>query len=163
MREWAKANVSILTAVASVVSLALVFGAVGGVIPSRILPRASDAVLAAIPHLNAAISATAIGTILLGWRAIARGNVFIERNPRRRRAAGADTTRRTFLFGERARNEETSNRSRVRGRALLVQIRSDSLGQPTDTLVVAAQEMDLTRRDRTARAPAAQRRVGGLA
>ena len=75
MREWAKANVSILTAVASVVSLALVFGAVGGVIPSRILPRASDAVLAAIPHLNAAISATAIGTILLGWRAIARGNV----------------------------------------------------------------------------------------
>jgi lipopolysaccharide export system protein LptA len=82
---------------------------------------------------------------------IARGNVFIERNPRRRRAAGADTTRRTFLFGERARNEETSNRSRVRGRALLVQIRSDSLGQPTDTLVVAAQEMDLTRRGRQRR------------
>ena len=75
MREWARENVPLLTAAASVVSLALVFGAVGGVIPSAVLPRASDAVIAAIPHLNAAISATAIGTILLGWRAIARGNV----------------------------------------------------------------------------------------
>ncbi len=75
MREWARENVPSLTAVASVVSLALVFGAVGGVVPSSLLPRASDATLAAIPHLNAAISATAIATILLGWRAIARGNV----------------------------------------------------------------------------------------
>jgi putative membrane protein len=75
MREWARENVPTLTAVASVVSLALVFGAVGGAIPSSLLPRASDAAIAAIPHLNAAISATAIGTILLGWRAISRGNV----------------------------------------------------------------------------------------
>ncbi|WP_066416765.1 DUF420 domain-containing protein [Halorubrum aethiopicum] len=75
MREWARENVPALTAVASVVSLALVFGAVGGAIPSGLLPRASDAALAAIPHLNAAISATAIATILLGWRAISRGNV----------------------------------------------------------------------------------------
>lgn len=75
MREWARENVPLLTAAASVVSLALVFGAVGGIIPSAVLPRASDAVIDAIPHLNAAISATAIVTILLGWRAIARGNV----------------------------------------------------------------------------------------
>ncbi|RAW45682.1 DUF420 domain-containing protein [Halorubrum sp. 48-1-W] len=75
MREWARENVPFLTAVASVVSLALVFGAVGGVIPSSLLPRASDATIAAIPHLNAVISATAIATILLGWRGIARGNV----------------------------------------------------------------------------------------
>jgi len=74
MSEWARENV-LLTALLSVVALALVFGAVGGVIPSSVLPRASDTVLAALPHLNAAISATAIGTILVGWRAISRGNV----------------------------------------------------------------------------------------
>ena len=75
MQTWARENVPLLTAVLSVVSLALVFGAVGGFIPSRLLPRASDAVLAAIPHLNAVISAAAIVTILLGWRAISRGDV----------------------------------------------------------------------------------------
>ncbi len=100
---------------------------------------------------NTYMEADSVTYLRTDQMSIARGNVFIERNPRRRRAAGADTTRRTFLFGERARNEETSNRSRVRGRALLVQIRSDSLGQPTDTLVVAAQEMDLTRRGRQRR------------
>jgi len=75
MSEWARENVPLLTAVSSAVALALVFGAVGGVIPSALLPRAPDAVFAAIPHFNAAVSATAIGTILLGWRAISRGNV----------------------------------------------------------------------------------------
>ncbi len=75
MRVPVRDHVPLATAVASAVALALVFGAVGGVIPSSVLPRASDAVIAAIPHLNAAISATAIITILLGWRAIARGNV----------------------------------------------------------------------------------------
>ena len=80
MSDWARENVSVLTAVSSVVALALVFGAVGGVIPSSLLPRASDAVLAAIPHFNAAVSATAIATILLGWREISRGNVERHRN-----------------------------------------------------------------------------------
>jgi len=75
MSEWARENVPLLTALLSVAALALVFGAVGGAIPSTVLPRASDSVLAALPHLNAAISATAIATILLGWRAISRGNV----------------------------------------------------------------------------------------
>ena len=75
MSEWARENVPLLTAISSVVALAVVFGAVGGAIPSALLPRASDAVLAAIPHFNAAVSATAIVTILLGWRAISRGNV----------------------------------------------------------------------------------------
>ncbi|MFD1571062.1 DUF420 domain-containing protein [Halorubrum laminariae] len=75
MSEWARENVPIVTALLSTVALALVFGAVGGVIPSSLLPRASDAVLAAIPHVNAAISVTAIGTIVLGWRAIGRGDV----------------------------------------------------------------------------------------
>ena len=75
MSEWARENVPLLTALLSVVALGLVFGAVGGVIPSSVLPRASDAVVGSLPHLNAAISLTAIGTILLGWRAISRGNV----------------------------------------------------------------------------------------
>ncbi|MDZ5810895.1 DUF420 domain-containing protein [Halorubrum sp. AD140] len=75
MFEWARENVPLLTALCSVVALAAVFGAVGGAIPSAVLPRASDAALAAIPHFNAAVSATAIATILFGWRAISRGNV----------------------------------------------------------------------------------------
>lgn len=75
MSAWARDNVPLLTALLSVISLALVFGAVGGIIPSSALPRASDGVLAAIPHLNALISAAAIVTILLGWRAISRGEV----------------------------------------------------------------------------------------
>jgi putative membrane protein len=80
MSDWARENVSVLTALASVVALALVFAAVGGVVPSSLLPRASDAVLAAIPHFNAAVSATAIATIVLGWREISRGNVTRHRN-----------------------------------------------------------------------------------
>lgn len=75
MRHWARENVRLLTGVLSVVALALVFGAAGGVIPSSLLPRASAAALAAIPHLNAVISAIAIVTIALGWRAIGAGNV----------------------------------------------------------------------------------------
>ena len=75
MSEWPRENVPLLTALLSVVSLALVFGAVGGIIPSSLLPRTSDAVLEAIPHFNAAVSATAIVTIVLGWRAISRENV----------------------------------------------------------------------------------------
>ncbi|WP_418280053.1 DUF420 domain-containing protein [Halorubrum sp. DTA98] len=75
MQRWARDNVPLLTVVLSAVSLALVFGAVGGAIPSAVLPRASDDVLAAIPHVNAVISATAIVTIGLGWRAIGRGRV----------------------------------------------------------------------------------------
>ena len=75
MSEWARENVPMLTALLSVVALALVFGAVGGIIPSSVLPRASDGTLNAIPHFNAVVSATAIVTIILGWRAIARGDV----------------------------------------------------------------------------------------
>ncbi len=75
MQDWARDNVPLLTAGFSAVSLALVFGAVGGAIPDTLLPRASDAVLAAIPHFNAAVSAVAITTIILGWRAISSGEI----------------------------------------------------------------------------------------
>lgn len=75
MSDWPREHVPLLTGLLSVVALALVFGAVGGAIPSGLLPRASDATLSALPHLNAVISFSAIATILLGWRAISRGNV----------------------------------------------------------------------------------------
>jgi len=68
-------RVPALTAVLTVVSLALVFGAVGGAIPSVLLPRAPDSVLGAIPTVNALVSTAAIGTILAGVRAIRRGKV----------------------------------------------------------------------------------------
>jgi putative membrane protein len=63
------------TALLSVVSLALVFAAALGVVPSGLLPRAPTAVLDAIPPVNAVISLVAIGTITAGWRAIRRGRV----------------------------------------------------------------------------------------
>ncbi|MBX0285116.1 DUF420 domain-containing protein [Halomicroarcula sp. F28] len=68
-------QVPALTGILTVVSLALVFGAVGGAIPSALLPRAPDSVLGAIPTVNAVISAAAIGTIVAGIRAIRRGDV----------------------------------------------------------------------------------------
>ena len=75
MQLQARERVPELTGLLTVVSLALVFGAVLGVIPTRYLPHAPDWLLAAIPHVNAVVSVTAIGTILLGWRAIRAGNV----------------------------------------------------------------------------------------
>ncbi len=75
MQLQARDRVPELTGLLTVVSLALVFGAVLGVIPSRHLPHAPDWFLTAIPHVNAVVSVTAIGTILLGWRAIRAGNV----------------------------------------------------------------------------------------
>ena len=68
-------RVTSLTAVLSVVSLAIVFAAAGGQIPSSTVPTAPEWFLDLIPHVNVLISATAIGTITLGWRAIRRGDV----------------------------------------------------------------------------------------
>lgn len=69
-----KQQVPLLTAVLSIVSLGLVFSAVGGIVPEWLLPR-SQGLIDLIPHLNAAISLAAIGTIIGGWRAIKRGDV----------------------------------------------------------------------------------------
>lgn len=78
MQAYARKHVPGLTAVLSVVSLALVFGAVLGYVPDAALPRV-DPLVAVIPHVNVAISATAIATILLGVRAIGRGDVATHR------------------------------------------------------------------------------------
>jgi putative membrane protein len=68
-------NVPELTAVLTVASLALVFGAVLGVIPRTLIPRASENTLALVPHVNAVISTVAIVTIVLGVRFVRRGDV----------------------------------------------------------------------------------------
>lgn len=68
-------RVPILTGILSVVSLALVFSAAGGVIPPAAVPSTPEWVLTAIPHVNAAISLLAIVTIGFGWRAIRQRNV----------------------------------------------------------------------------------------
>ncbi len=78
---------------------------------------------------------------------VARGRVFIRRKAPDSTAVASDTTTQTLLFGDRARNEKTRNYSRVEGRALLVQIRADSTGSPTDTLLVRARQMEATRTD----------------
>ena len=74
LRARARGHVPGLTAVLTVVSLALVFGAALGVVPETLLPQASEPVLDAIPHVNAVVSTAAIATILLGVRAIRRGD-----------------------------------------------------------------------------------------
>lgn len=75
MQLQARDHVPAMTALLSVVSLALVFGAALGTIPSTLLPRAPETVLAVIPHLNTALSLLALAVIGGGWRAIRRGNV----------------------------------------------------------------------------------------
>lgn len=68
-------RVPLLTGLLSAVSLALVFAAAGGVVPTSAVPSAPDPVLDAIPTVNAAISLAAIVAITVGWRSIRRGAV----------------------------------------------------------------------------------------
>ena len=53
----------------------------------------------------------------------------------------------TLLWGDRAENDERSKTSRVTGRALLMQVRADSTGVPTDTLFVRSHQLDASRSD----------------
>lgn len=73
MQAYARDHVGGLAAVLSVVSLALVFGAVLGYVPDGVVPRIGP--VGVIPHVNVVISATAIVTILAGVRAIRRRDV----------------------------------------------------------------------------------------
>jgi putative membrane protein len=68
-------HVPSVTVLLTVVSLALVFGAVLQVIPTESLPRLSDETLELVPHVNAVVSTAAIVTIVGGVREIRRGNV----------------------------------------------------------------------------------------
>jgi putative membrane protein len=73
-RTWAREHVPTLTALLTAVSLTAVFGAALQLLPVAALPS-PDGLLAAVPHVNAAVSLVAIGTIAVGVRAIRRGNV----------------------------------------------------------------------------------------
>ncbi|MFB6177738.1 MAG: DUF420 domain-containing protein [Halobaculum sp.] len=64
-----------VTALLTLVSLALVFGAALQVIPTEPLPRLSEGTLKLIPLVNAVLSTVAIVTIVAGVREIRRGNV----------------------------------------------------------------------------------------
>lgn len=74
MQQQVREHVPALTGLLTIISLALVFGAVFGVVPEGLLPRA-EGVLEAIPHVNALLSLTAIGTISYGVVAIRRRNI----------------------------------------------------------------------------------------
>lgn len=74
MRGFAREHVPGLTALLSVVSLALVFGAALRVIPEALLPQAPEAVFAAIPHVNAVLSTVALATIAAGVTFARRGD-----------------------------------------------------------------------------------------
>lgn len=75
MQGLVRDRVPAVTGLLTVVSLALVFGAVLGAIPAAALPRAPAWLLDAIPHVNAVISVVAIGTIGTGWYSIRKGDV----------------------------------------------------------------------------------------
>lgn len=75
MEKHVRERVPALTTVLTLVSLALVVGAVRGYVPSELLPRAPNLVLEAIPAANALISAVAIVVIVAGLRAIRRGDI----------------------------------------------------------------------------------------
>ena len=74
LREPVREHVPAVTALLTLVSLALVFGTVLGYVPETLLPHI-EALVTVVPHLNAVISLAAIGTILVGVRAIRRGDV----------------------------------------------------------------------------------------
>ena len=91
MQLDARNRVPELAAALTLLSLALVFGAVGGVVPGAALPRV-EALIDVAPHLNAALSLTAIVTIGYGIRAIRNGDVA------RHRVAMLTTTVLFFTF-----------------------------------------------------------------
>jgi putative membrane protein len=91
MQARVRERIPELTGLLSAVSLALVFGAVGGYLPESFLPE-SDPLITAVPHLNAVISLLAIGSILTGVRAIRNDRV------RRHRTAMLTTTALFALF-----------------------------------------------------------------
>lgn len=79
MERQVRHNLPALTGLLTVVSLALVFGAVLGAVPDGVLPEI-EWLLESVPHVNAALSLAAISTILYGVFSIRRG--YIQRHRR---------------------------------------------------------------------------------
>ena len=82
MQAFAREHVPGLTVVLSAAALGLVFGAVGGLLPA---PPRVDPLVAAVPHLNAALSVFGFVAVADGWRRIRGGDVTAHR---RRMVAG---------------------------------------------------------------------------
>lgn len=81
-------------------------------------------------------------------RSEAFGRVFIDRNPRQAPGEVDDPSvsqdeqnTRTWLFGDEAINDEEERRSDVQGNALMVQVQTDSIGMPRDTVIVRAERL----------------------
>ena len=74
-RHRLRSHVPALAGLLSAISLALVFSAVLGYVPNALIPEAPAWVVAAIPHVNAAISATAFASIAVGWYRIRAGDI----------------------------------------------------------------------------------------
>ncbi|WP_313695948.1 DUF420 domain-containing protein [Halorarum halobium] len=72
MRATARDHTVAVAALLSAVALALVFAVALELVPGGTLPRPPEAVLAAVPHVNAALSLAAIVTISLGVRFVRR-------------------------------------------------------------------------------------------
>jgi len=79
-------------------------------------------------------------------RSVATGDVFVRRTGDGG-AEAADSTDRTYLFGDWVDNQEQRRYSRVEGRALLIRVRMDTAGMPRDTLIVRAHRLDAQRSD----------------
>lgn len=72
-------HISGLTWILTLGSLALVFGAVLQLLPTRTLPRLPDIVIHAIPHLNVVLSIGGIISIGLGWYWVRHGEIRFHR------------------------------------------------------------------------------------
>lgn len=75
MRGWIRAHVTGVTIALTVVSAVIVFAATLEQIPSAYLPRAPEAVLMAIPHINAGLAVIALVAMGRGYLAITSGAV----------------------------------------------------------------------------------------
>lgn len=71
-------RLEMLAGALTIISLFVIFAAVLELVPGRLLPR-SDPLLSAIPHVNVALSLSAIGTITIGLWAIRENNVRLHR------------------------------------------------------------------------------------
>lgn len=77
---------------------------------------------------------------------IARGRVFIDRIGDEE-DADTDSLSRTMLFGDYAFNDEKASFSRIRGRALMVQLRTDTTEAEVDSLLISAALLEVSTTD----------------
>lgn len=78
---------------------------------------------------------------------VGRGNVFIERIGGGEDVVEDDSTTRTFLFGDHVYNDNRAGYSKMDGNAMLFQLKQDSLGVETDSLIMTAYSLEAIRDD----------------